>query len=302
MQAPGASGPPLAREGVDRAADERGRETLLDDCFADAGTRVLVLAAGRAPVRAGTAPHLIFVSPAAVTRSGREAFLGRDRDGAALVLVSVDDEPFEASGGWSELRQVGAELDAHDSGLFVEALSLDRWLRDASFCPACGARAIVRQAGWSRTCPSCGREHFPRTDPAVIVAVTDPAGERILLGANAAWGGDRYSCFAGFIEAGESAETAVAREIAEEAGVTLDDLRYLGSQAWPYPRSLMLGFIAVAVDPAAARADEEEIVAVRWFTRDELAEPLAGRGEITLPGPSSIARTLIESWYASDGA
>src|SRR5690606_608373 len=108
--------------------------------------------------------------------------------------------------------------------------------RDAAFCPACGALTMLADAGWSRRCPSCGRQHFPRTDPAVIVAITSPADpDVLLLGSNALWGPERFSCFAGFVEAGESLEAAVSREVAEESGIDVVDVRYRGSQAWPYP-------------------------------------------------------------------
>src|SRR5699024_5367722 len=128
--------------------------------------------------------------------------------------------------------------------LAITGVALGRWLRDARYCPGCGSLTTMAMSGWSKRCDACRREHFPRTDPAVIVAPMSADGERLLLGANAAWRGEMYSCFAGFVEAGESAETTVHRELAEETGVRLTDVRYLESQAWPYPRSLMLGFHA----------------------------------------------------------
>lgn len=216
----------------------------------------------------------------------------------AAVFPRTDDELFPAPAGWAALRVAGGALTPAEAGVFVEALSLGRWLLDAPFCPACGARTDLRNAGWSRSCPQCGREHFPRTDPAVIVAITsarDP--DILLLGSNALWAGERYSCFAGFAEAGESLEAAVHREVGEEAGIEVADVRYRGSQAWPYPRSLMLGFLATAVDDDAARADGEEIAAVRWFTRDEIGGALAGEGGILLPGRASIAHRLISEWW-----
>ncbi len=193
---------------------------------------------------------------------------------------------------------MGGSLAADDAGAFVEALSLGRWLLEAPHCPACGALTLLTDAGWSRRCPACGRQHFPRTDPAVIVAIESAADpDRLLLGSNALWGANRFSCFAGFVEAGESLEAAVRREVNEEAGVDAVDIRYRGSQAWPYPRSLMLGFLATAADDAAAEADGEEIVAVRWFTRDEIGAGLAGEGELLLPGTASIAHRLISDWF-----
>lgn len=290
--------PALARASLDRAADERLEDALVDRLRAAGDTHVLVVHGDRAPV-AGAALH--YVTPAEVHGDGEWAFLGRDDAGAPVLVAafpSAAPTPVDAP-GWESLRVIGGELSASDAGAFVEALSLGRWLLDAPFCPACGTRAVIRSAGWARTCPACGREHFPRTDPAVIVAVLSADGERILLGKNALWAAqNRYSTFAGFVEAGESLESAVGREIFEEAGVHLTDLRYLGSQAWPYPRSLMLGFHATAVDAAAARADGEEIVDVRWFTRDEIAVALRGEADFGLPGTASIAHRLILDWHA----
>lgn len=296
--------PPLARPGVDRSADERADAALLDVARADRATRVLVIVDDAAPMAAPDA--LRWVSPSDVPDGAQWAFLGREETGEAMlaaVFARSGAEPFtepvSAPSGWAPLRSVGGGLGARDAAAFVAGLSLGRWLLDAPFCPACGSRTRVRLAGWSRQCPGCGREHFPRTDPAVIVAVTsarDP--DLLLLGSNAAWGANRYSCFAGFVEAGESLESTVVREVREEAGVDVVDLRFRGSQAWPYPRSIMIGFIAVAADDDSARPDGEEIVAVRWFSRDEIGAGLAGRSDLLLPGPASIAHALISDWHA----
>lgn len=293
--------PPLARPGVDRAAQERATPGLLERARADAASRVLVLNGDLAPLADVGALHWVGVDAAP---DGCEwAFLGRTESGSALltaVSAGAAQEPFPAPAGWGALRAVGASLTAADAGLFVEALSLGRWLVEAPFCPSCGFRTALRHAGWSRHCPSCGREHFPRTDPAVIVAITSVRHrDRLLLGSNALWSGDLFSCFAGFVEAGESLEGAVVREMREEAGVEVVDLSYRGSQAWPYPRSLMLGFLATAADDAAAEADGEEILEVRWFERAEIGAGLAGESELRLPGPTSIAHSLIRDWYES---
>jgi NAD+ diphosphatase len=293
--------PPLARSGLDRAAHERTDLDLLERARADAATRVLVLNGDQAPL--ADADRLHWVAPAEAPEGAEWAFLGRLEDGPAVlsaVSARAENDPFPAPAGWGALRAVGGALSATDAGVFVEALSLGRWLLEAPFCPACGARTELRNAGWSRHCPSCGREHFPRTDPAVIVAITSLRHpDRLLLGSNAMWADNRFSCFAGFVEAGESLEGAVAREVREEAGVEVVDVSYRGSQAWPYPRSLMLGFLAAAADDTAAEADGEEILAVRWFERSEIGAGLAGDGDLLLPGPASIAHSLISDWYAS---
>ncbi|HYI50124.1 MAG TPA: NAD(+) diphosphatase [Microbacterium sp.] len=295
-----APSPSLARSGLDRAAEERATPGLLDDSRADAATRVLVVNGDAAPLAAPDALH--WVAPDEVPAGGEWAFLGRNDEGTAMlaaVFPRGDAELFPAAAGWAALRAVGGALSARDAGAFVEALSLGRWLIDAPYCPACGARTEVHSAGWARHCPSCGREHFPRTDPAVIVAITSARHpDRLLLGSNAMWAETRFSCFAGFVEAGESLEAAVAREVREEAGVELVGVQYRGSQAWPYPRSLMLGFLAIAADDSAAEADGEEILAVRWFERSEIGAGLAGEGDLLLPGPASIAHSLISDWHA----
>lgn len=292
--------PPLARPGLDRAAEERLTPGLVDALKTDAATRVLVIAGDSAPLAAPDA--LLWRAPAGVPDGAEWAFLGRHHDGDALlaaVFPTQEDELFSAPAGWAGLRSAGAALSPAEAGAFVEALSLGRWLLDAPFCPACGHRTVLGDAGWSRRCPNCGRQHFPRTDPAVIVAITsaeDP--DLLLLGSNALWGADRFSCFAGFVEAGESLEGAVRREVAEESGVEVGVVTYRGSQAWPYPRSLMVGFLAAAIDDGAAEADGDEIAAVRWFTRDEIGRALAGEGDVVLPGRASIAHRLIADWHA----
>lgn len=293
----GSAPPAFARAAIDRSADERLEPALLDRLRADPGTRVLVAWGDAAPLAHAAALH--FVGPRDAPRDAEWALLGRDDEGAAVLTAAVprsEREPFTAPGGWGRLREVGGDLSAVESGRLVEAVSVGQWLLEAPFCPACGSRTEIRLAGWARRCPSCGREHFPRTDPAVIVAVASERGDRLLLGSNVLWDRTRYSCFAGFAEAGESLESAIVREVQEEAGVVVRGIRYVGSQAWPYPRSLMIGFVATAADDETARADGEEIADVRWFDRDEIRLALDGRGDVVLPGRASIARRLIREW------
>lgn len=290
------------RQHLDRSGALRDLPGIIDQLRSQDATRVVVVCDGRARITETSqgAVHLHLV-PASEVEEATWAFLGRDDDGRALMLAvvsgltgSIDASPEET---WMGLRDVGGRLDSADSELLIEALALADWLSNAAFCPACGGSTELRQAGWSRLCMVCGREHFPRTDPAVIVAVESADGDRLLLGANATWGGRMYSCFAGFAEAGESLEDAVHREIAEEAGVSLASLRYVSSQAWPFPRSLMVGFRAVVHDEDAAEPDGEEIIDVRWLTRDEIGRALADGGPVGLPGRASIARRLIVDWY-----
>lgn len=284
---------------LDRAGALRIEADALERLRASETTEVVVIRDRRARIDGET---LATVSPSQVGPA-RWALLGRRADGSAILLAAVDDVEDEISVDavpdetWMGLRDVGGILDPASTELLIEALAMAGWLRDASFCPACGGTTELQQAGWSRQCTVCGRVHFPRTDPAVIVAIESADGERLLLGANAQWRGRMFSCFAGFVEAGESLESTLHREIEEEAGVRLSAVRYVSSQPWPFPRSLMIGFRAVAEDEHIARPDGEEILEVRWFTRDEIGSALAGAGPVGLPGPTSIARALIREWY-----
>lgn len=287
----------------DRTAHLRDEPGILDALRSSAEAKVVVVREGRARVHDGA---LVTVAPSEVEDDAQWAILGRHSDGSPLLLAatdpitdSIDAAPAET---WLGLRDTGGLLDPESTELFVTAVSLASWLREARFCQACGAETVLGQGGWSRRCETCAHDIFPRTDPAVIVAVESADGDRLLLGANANWRGRMYSCFAGFVEAGESLETTVHREIEEEAGVHLDDIRYVSSQPWPYPRSLMIGFRATASDSHPARPDGEEIIDVRWFTRDEIRSALNGDGPVGLPGPASIARALIEQWCEQSGA
>jgi NAD+ diphosphatase len=287
----------------DRAGHLRDEPGVIAALRASSDARVVVVRDGRARIADG---QLVLAAPAEVDDGAAWALLGHRSDGTPLLLAaagpeaeSIDSAPAET---WLGIRDSGGMLDAEGTDLLVTAVALASWLREARFCQTCGSETELRQAGWSRRCAACAHDVFPRTDPAVIVAVESADGERLLLGANANWRGRIYSCFAGFVEAGESLETTVHREIEEEAGVLLDDVRYISSQPWPYPRSLMIGFRAAASDRSRARPDGEEIIDVRWFTRAEIRSALNGDGPVGLPGPASIARALIIDWYGDRGA
>ncbi len=215
-------------------------------------------------------------------------------DGQATSRHPVDDEGRGASPlVMRSLRDFLGDLTDDEVALAFEAVALARWHASAGYCPTCGTPTRPAQGGHVRLCPSCPRELFPRTDPAVIVAVHDPS-DRLLLGRQASWPKGRLSVFAGFVEAGESLEQAVHRELAEEVSLRLDDVRYASSQPWPFPRSLMLAFHAHTSDPSFA-VDHVEIERARWFTRADYRAGIAS-GEIAPPPPRSIARTLIDEW------
>ncbi|GAA5150868.1 NAD(+) diphosphatase [Microbacterium pseudoresistens] len=287
----------ITMEGLlDRAGADRDAPGILERLLADDTTRVLVVHARRAAVRHD---GLALLAPTEVPalESAQWALLGRRVDGSALVLAVLPAESDTSwHPEWGGVRERASALAADEVEILLTGIALADWLEGASFCSACGSTTTLRQAGWSRRCDGCGTDLFPRTDPAVIVAVESADGERLLLGANATWKGAMYSCFAGFVEAGESLETTVHREIAEESGVRLRDVRYRSSQPWPFPHSLMVGFRATAVDETAAHGDGEEIVDVRWLTRAEIASSLRGDGPVGLPGSASIARALIIDW------
>lgn len=287
----------LARGVVDRAAERRSDEAWVQERRGEATSRVLRVCEGGARVEdADGGARLAFASAAGT--DGDLTFLGLDDADVAYFAEHLDERD---DGAWADLRQVGAALDARDAGLMVTAVALDNWQRAHSRCPRCGTPTQFHAAGWSRRCPADGSEHFPRTDPAVIVLVRD-RDDRALLGRQGRWAEGWFSTLAGFVESGESAEAALRREVREESGVVIadgpDDIQYLGSQPWPFPCSLMLGYHAWADDPTVC-VDGEEIVEARWFTRTELAEACE-RGDVRLPPSISIARRLVERWYGAE--
>jgi NAD+ diphosphatase len=190
------------------------------------------------------------------------------------------------------------ELSAGEAALAAYAGSLLAWHRRHRFCANCGAPTESRDAGHERVCPSCEAHHFPRTDPVVIVRVSDGA-DALLLGRQASWPEGRFSVLAGYVEPGETLEEAVRREVLEESGVAVDSVSYVASQPWPFPSSLMLGFSALAArgDPAPG---DDELAEVRWFGREEIARAARGEGELMLSPAYSIARRLIDDWLAAE--
>ncbi|MET7638346.1 NAD(+) diphosphatase [Streptomyces sp. NPDC005438] len=225
-------------------------------------------------------------------------FLGVDEDGVRYFALQKDSLPgrMDQAARPAGLREAGLLLSERDAELMVHAVALENWQRMHRFCSRCGERSQIAAAGHIRRCPACGAEHYPRTDPAVIMAVTDE-DDRLLLGRQVHWPEGRFSILAGFVEPGESLERAVRREVSEEVGVTVGEVRYVASQPWPFPSSLMLGFEARA-SSTTIEVDGDEIHEARWFSREELREGYES-GEVLPPFGISIAGRLIERWYGS---
>jgi NAD+ diphosphatase len=288
----------LSRSTLDRASQRRTDPELVAKLAAEPNTRVVPVHALQAPVvDDADGPHLLFSPPGdwpELVEAG-PYFLGLDDEGRGYLALPRDEPPPLPDGArWAALRDVGALLDDTGSGVLTTAVALMAWHANHGCCARCGHATDVTQAGWIRHCPNCGREHYPRTDPAVIMAISDP-DDRILLGRQAVWPEKRFSTLAGFVEPGESLEDAVRREVAEEAGVVVGEVTYLGSQPWPFPSSLMLGFRGRAVSTDIT-VDAVEIAQASWWSREELAADIAA-GELRLPPGVSIARRLIEDWY-----
>jgi NADH pyrophosphatase NudC (nudix superfamily) len=282
----------LARGTVDRVTEKRADQDWLDAAWKDPRTRVLVVLDGRALVRADW--ELIFVPPGEAP-AGIRMLLGQDADGVVYFGVDGELPPLADGARPASLREVGALLGDRDAGLFTHAVALANWHDTHTRCPLDGTPTVPAPGGHSTICPKDGSEHFPRTDPAVIMLVTDP-DDRCLLARNVAWPRRRVSILAGFVDPGESAEQAVVREVAEETGIKVNDVRYLGSQPWPMPRSLMLGYRAEASAGQEIAVDHDELAEAHWFSRDELLAAIKAR-EIALPPSVSIARHIIEAWF-----
>ncbi len=310
--------PRLSRSTVDREEPARTDAPRLAKLWAT-GRLVLVDRKGRTPVR----PDLSELSTKPTTGDlPPDALLLGELDGVGYWAqltdeVLTEDVPsptqswalpgaHSADGEvWFDLRMTGALLSDTAAGLFTTAVALTSWHHRARFCANCGSPVERVNAGWATHCTGCGREEYPRTDPAVICLVHDGIGEngtKVLLARQPVWPPSRYSVLAGFVEAGESLEACVAREIREEVGIDVHDIRYLGSQPWPFPRSIMVGFTAVATDPAAPLAPADgEIEEARWITRAEVRATLQVEQQtLKLPGETSIAYQMIKGWAEAE--
>ena len=275
---------------LDRAAARREDAAWLAEALAAPGSRFLPLAGGKVRIADTAAARLaageIGADPAALPW----VFLGLE-GARALFAVEVTGAGAGAD-GFVELRPAFASLAAAEAALLAQARALLHWRARQRFCGACGKTCRPRSGGHVMVCEGCATQHFPRTDPAVIMLVA--RGERALLGHAARFPrSDMYSTLAGFVEPGESLEEAVRREVREETGVDVGQVRYHSSQPWPFPASLMLGFLAEAASEEIV-IDPEELTDARWFDRAELVQPQG----FSLPPADSIARRLIEDWVA----
>ena len=277
---------------VDRAAHRRGDDAWLRAAWQNSASKVMLVDSGRTLV---TADRLVWTKPANAP-SGERFFLGvSDDDGSGYFAVAAQlPQPPPEGTRAASLREIGAQLPAAEVGLLAHAAALQQWHARHIFCHLCGSATVIELGGHLRRCVADGSEHYPRTDPAVIMLVTDD-DDRALLGHQPSWPHGRMSTLAGYVEAGETLEEAVAREVAEEVGIVVDDIRYVRSQPWPFPSSLMLAFTARAVTTELA-PDGVEITEARWFSRDEMVRAVE-QGTLKLPMPASVAFFLVDHWF-----
>jgi len=280
----------------DHAQHDRAAHLRKDDAWRlsegrPVDAKVLVIGGEHVPTSGAEGLRWLSIDEAP---EGEWIFLGTrgDQRYAAVMVDRVPDELEPAS-----LRMVGPAVPAEEASLAVHAVGIARWHQTHRFCARCGHPTDVADAGHVRVCPSCGAHHFPRTDPAVIMLITD-GQDRALLGRQAAWPEGRFSTLAGFVEPGETLGDAVRREVMEEVGVVVGDVRYAASQPWPFPSSLMLGFFGVA-ETTEITVDQDEISEARWFTRDEMTE-MTSSSDLLLPPNVSISRWLMQQWHGGE--
>lgn len=291
---------------LNRVSDRRTDEAWLAEKLADPSSLAIALWNGKPLVENGSEPKSVQIAYLRASLAGelaggheRLAFMGLWKDTAVFAVdleggADPAEGPLSGLGRFEDLRAITPRLPASDAAILSTAKSLFEWRRRHKFCSACGQPSEVREGGWKRACPSCKGEHFPRTDPVVIMLPV--FGERCLLGRQAIWPKGMFSALAGFLEPGESIEEACAREVMEESGLTALSVRYHSTQPWPYPSSLMIGLIA-EVSNDEATPDQTELEEVRWFNRDEAAALLKGDlPGVFAPPPMAIAHTILKAW------
>jgi NAD+ diphosphatase len=281
---------PFTISQVDRASSKRRDDAWLAEARQAPTTRLIAVRSA-AQLLVSEGPRLGHLTPDALAAEAELTFLGLDSDGCALFALDADacDGLALDELRFDELRAIGPVVPAAEANIAAHAVAMIGWHRRHRFCGCCGGRTVAEEAGHSRRCLECGTQHFPRTDPAVIMLVA--AGDRCVLGKRP--GSKWWTVLAGFVEPGETLEAAVAREVREEVGLEVHEVRYVGSQPWPFPANIMLGFEAEAA--YAELVVDEELEDARWFTRQELKEQLDS-GIIASPSPVSIAHHLMRAW------
>lgn len=298
---------PFAGNPLDRAMAERRDPIWLESRLTDRESRFLALWRLQIPVTEGDSPALAWATAEQVRRLELEAptYLLGQHEGRAYWAIDASplQEPAEAmsleGARYADARQIATRLPVVDAGIVAQAKALVDWHATHGYCGNCGERTESRDAGASRKCGTCTTEHFPRTNPVVIMVVHKD--DRCLLGRGANWAPNSYSALAGFVDQGESLEGAVCREVKEEVGLDVDEVRYIASQPWPFPMSIMIGCFARATNDDVV-VDPFELGDARWFHRDELRRALAGPDPaigFTVPGRLAIAHHIIKAWVES---
>jgi NAD+ diphosphatase len=288
---------------IDRAEHLRGKAADVRRLAEGARAQFLPVWKDMHPVDAHMRPLIFGPEILARLESGAVTviFLGLANDAPWFALaLPLTEAPPDLEGTFAGLRDFATILPGHEASLLVYARAMAIWHQTHPHCSRCGARTRPTESGHSRTCAdeSCGHRTFPRSDPAVIMLITK--GEQCLLGRKAEWRHGQFSTIAGFVEPGEDLENAVRREVAEETGVKVGAVRYMASQPWPFPSSLMVGFRGEALTTEIVR-DTHELEDCRWFTREEVRAAESGPGTLLLPHRSSISRWLIEGWRDEAG-
>ncbi|MEO1475597.1 MAG: NAD(+) diphosphatase [Pseudomonadota bacterium] len=297
---------PLAANPVDRAAHYRLDEDWLDAAFKRPDVLVLVLQRGNPLMQDEGSLVWLGAQAAALPNIRMRIFLGVDTTGTPIFAIdmeerfSLDASPISGLGAFEDPRGAFVRMSPLEANLASTARSIFEWNHSHGFCANCGTASDVTEAGWKRTCPNCGAEHFPRTDPvAIMLAVS---GDKCLLGRQSNWPAGFYSCLAGFVEPGETPEQAASRELFEEAGIRSDytQAEYLFSQPWPFPSSLMVGVILPAENEDVT-IDEKEIEDAKWFTRSEVRDIMSGQHpEYYAPPELAVAHHILKTWAERD--
>lgn len=294
---------------LDRAADKRLDGAWLEAAAADPAALFVALWEKRPLLEStdGGGLQIAYLPSRVATGLApspeSQLFLGLWKD-TPVFAVEIGGEadptlgPLAGMGAFEDLRAAAPRLAGPDAGILATAKAVFEWRGRHRFCAACGHESETADGGWKRVCPACRLEHFPRTDPVVIMLAIHEG--RCLMGRQATWPKRMFSALAGFLEPGESLEEACARELFEEAGLRATQVRYHSSQPWPYPSTLMVGLIA-EVDSDQATPDQTELSEVRWFTKAEAREVLAGKNpEVASPMTFAIAHTLLKAWAEED--